>query len=91
MNENEFSDIHKILREVLQRITAVETKLDSYNGLREKLDKTYGITLANNEDIDEILGNRKWVMRTSVGALITSSAAIVVGLVYAALKFGDKI
>jgi len=86
MSDKEINEIQSMLYQVLQRLTAVETKIDNYNSLREKLDTTYNITIANKEDIDEIKENRKWLQRTSVGALITSTITIILGMIFAFLK-----
>ena len=86
MSDKEINEIQSMLYQVLQRLTAVETKIDNYNSLREKLDTTYNTTIANKEDIDEIKENRKWLQRTSVGALITSTITIILGMIFAFLK-----
>jgi len=86
MSEKEVNEIQQMFYQVLQRITALETKLDGYNSLREKLDTTCTITMANREDINEIKENRKWLQRTSIGALITSTITIVLGAIFAFLK-----
>lgn len=39
MSTNEL-DVNKLLLEILQRVTRVETKIDGYNGLKEKLNGT---------------------------------------------------
>ncbi len=87
MNEKEVNEIQSMLYQVLQRVTAVETKIDGYNSLREKLDKTYGMTLSNKDDIEEMKENRKWLVRTSAGTLITSTITLVVGAIIALAKF----
>lgn len=87
MSDKEVTEIQSMLYQVLQRITAVETKIDGYNDLREKLDKTYGMTLSNRDDIEEMKESRKWLVRTSTGALITSTVTIVIGAIVALIKF----
>lgn len=64
-----------ILDELLERVVRIETKIDGYNNLREKLDKTYGMALSNREDIKEMKDNQKWLWRTFIGAIITSFIA----------------
>jgi hypothetical protein len=68
--------------EILERLVRLETKLDNYNGLREKLDLT-----AKNSDIHyerikqldtrmtKIEDGQKWLWRTIGGALIVSFLA----------------
>ncbi|WP_270233113.1 hemolysin XhlA family protein [Lactococcus garvieae] len=48
------------LREILERTTRIETKLDNYELLREKADKAYSMALHNEEAIKEIKSNNKW-------------------------------
>ena len=65
----------EMLDELLERVVRIETKIDGYNNLREKLDKTYGIALSNREDIKETKDNQKWLWRTFIGAIIASFIA----------------
>lgn len=73
--------IDEISKEILERVVRIETKIDGYNRLKEKLDKTYGIAIKNEEDINELKDNQKWLWRTIAGA-------IIVGLIGAFIKFG---
>ena len=63
--------------EVLTRLTAIETKLDDYKGLKEKAEKAYTISNDNKEDIQAIKENNKWAFRTGVGAIITSGISLL--------------
>ena len=67
--------------EILERVVSIETKIDGYNNLREKLDKTYGLARQNQKDVSEIKDNTKWLWRTIAGA-------ILVGILGAIIKFG---
>jgi hypothetical protein len=73
----------EILIEIRERLVRVETKIDGYNGLREKLDKTYGITVNSRDDIDEMKDNQKWLWRTVIGGIIGAIIAFIV-------KWGGK-
>lgn len=64
--------MENIQQQILERIVRIETKIDGYNNLREKLDKTYGMTCNNTEDLREIKDNQKWLWRAFTGALIGS-------------------
>lgn len=86
MSENKYKEIYETMSEILQRITRVETKIDGYNHLREKIDITYNMTLANTEDIKEIKDNRQWLQRTSIGALITSTITLIIGTIVTLLN-----
>ena len=66
--------------EILERVVSIETKIDGYNNLREKLDKTYGLARQNQKDVLEIKDNTKWLWRTIAGA-------ILVGILGAIIKF----
>lgn len=68
-------DRENVLNELLERVVRIETKIDGYNNLREKLDKTYGIATSNKEDIREMKDTQKWLFRTFVGAIIASFIA----------------
>jgi hypothetical protein len=76
-------DIQKVIHEILERVVRIETKIESYNGLREKLDKCYGMTSANTDDVKEMKDNQKWLWRTIAGVLIT-------GFIVTAIKWGGK-
>lgn len=65
------------LTEVLERVTRVETKIDGYNNLREKLDNTMTKTEVHEEKIitldkrvGTLEGNYKWIWRTIAAGLI---------------------
>lgn len=72
-----------ILIEIRERLVRVETKIDDYNGLREKLDKTYGMAANSREDISELKGNQSWLWRTVIGGIV----AAVIGFIF---KIGGK-
>lgn len=69
------------IMEILERVVSIETKIDGYNNLRDKLDKTYGLARQNQKDINTIADNNKWLWRTIAGA-------ILVGILGAIIKFG---
>lgn len=66
--------------EVLQRLTKIETKLDDYNGTREKAEKAYSLSADNKEEIKAIKDNNKWLFRTTVGAIITGLIGIGISI-----------
>lgn len=70
--------------EVLTRLTAIETKLDDYKGIKEKTEVAYTTSLQNKIDISKIQDTNKWLFRTSVGACITS----LIGLAFLFIKLG---
>lgn len=72
----------QILQEILQRVTRVETKIDSYNGLRDKIDccetkitETEARSKSNSHRINKVESNLTWLWRTIAGALIVAAIA----------------
>ncbi len=79
-------DLTKVIVEIYQRLTKIETKIDDYNGLREKLDNTSRCTDRNTEVIDALIESNKWVRRMAITALITTSCTIIGALILSAIK-----
>lgn len=73
-------------REVLDRLTKIETKLDDYNTMKEKTDDAHNLSIQNERDIDEIKDKIKWLSRTIVGAIIAG----IVGLIFALIQIIPK-
>ena len=74
-------------REVLERLTKIETKLDDYNGIKRKAEDSYVLSKENEKDIKEMKDKMQWLSRTLVGAIITG----IITLIVAYLKFVIKI
>lgn len=73
-------------REVLDRLTKIEAKLDDYNIMKEKTDDAHNLSIQNERDIDEIKDKIKWLSRTIVGAIIAG----IVGLIFALIQISPK-
>lgn len=71
-----------IEREVLTRLTRIETKLDDYNSTKEKTDIAYNLSKENKQFIDDINDKIKWISRLIAGAFITG----VIGLIFAFIQ-----
>lgn len=69
-------------REVLDRLTKIEAKIDDYNAIKSKSDEAYNLSRQNEKDIDEIKDKIKWISRTVAASIIT----IVIGAIVAFLK-----
>ncbi len=69
-------------REVLERLTKIETKLDDYANIREKTEEAYSLSKENEKDIDEINDKIKWLSRTIAGAIIAG----VIGIIFVILQ-----
>lgn len=74
-------------REVLERLTKIETKLDDYNGIKTKAEDGYTLSKENEKDIEELKEKLKWITRTLVGAILSG----IITLLVAYLKFVIKI
>lgn len=66
--------------EVLTRLTAIETKLDDYKGIKEKAEKAYSLSADNKEEIKQLKDNNKWLFRTTIGAVITGIVGIGISI-----------
>ena len=64
-------------REVLDRLTKIETKLDDYATIRGKSDDAYNLSRQNEKEIDEIKEKIKWISRTIAATIITGIGTIV--------------
>ncbi|MDG6130849.1 holin [Lactococcus garvieae] len=61
------------VREILERTTRIETKLDNYESVRDKADKAYSLAINNAKDIAKIEANNKWAW----GFMITIAISFV--------------
>ena len=68
-------------KEVLQRLTTIETILRDFKGIETKATEAYNLSLRNKERLDKIEDNNKWLFRTSVGAVITGLIAIALSFI----------
>lgn len=73
-------------KEVLERLTKIETKLDDYASLRSKTEEAYSLSKENEKDINEINDKIKWLSRTIAGAIIGAIIAGAIGLIFAFAK-----
>ena len=75
-----------VWQEILERIVRIETKIDSYNNLREKLEQTFQMSSANKEDVAELKDNQKWLSRTVAGAVLVSVISMLFALIQKGLS-----
>lgn len=66
------------MQDMIERLVRIETKLDSYESLREKADSAkdradaaYAIAVGNTEDIKEMRATSKWSWGYMIGLGIT--------------------
>lgn len=64
-------------REVLERLTKIETKLDDYTSIRNKTEEAYTLSKENKNDIEDVKDKIKWLSRTIAGAIITGLIGII--------------
>lgn len=77
-------------REVLDRLTKIEVKLDSYDKIKDQVYENQRDNIKMNEKIDQQLQRivqleerNKWLVRAIAGACITAVVGIVVILIKA--------
>ena len=70
--------------EVLTRLAVIESKLDDYKDIKDKVDKAYSISLDNEKEINELKDKNRWLSRTLIGAILTA----IVSIVFIYLKIG---
>lgn len=63
--------------EVLTRLARLETKVDDYNGIKNKVEETRAKAFSNERRIDEIEDKIKWLTRTITGEVIGGIILIV--------------
>lgn len=66
------------MRDMIERLVRIETKLDNYESLREKADAAkdkadaaYALALGNADDIKDIKATNKWSWGYMIGLGIT--------------------
>ena len=69
-------------REVLDRLAIIETKLDDYNSIKDKVEESSVLSKTNEKDIEELKDKIRWLTRTITGAIITA----LIGLLFALIK-----
>jgi hypothetical protein len=73
----------EILLEIRDKVIRIETKIEDYGNVREKLDKAYGMSYSNKEDIAEMKDGQRWLWRTTIGGFILAAIALL-------FKWGGK-
>lgn len=65
-------------KEVLERLTRIETKIDDYDRTKTKSEEARAKSLDNERRINDLEDKLKWITRTILGGLITSGISIVI-------------
>jgi len=71
-------------REVLDRLKAIEVKIDDYKELKKDTAAALAMSKANGKDVAEIQEKIRWLTRTITAAIITAT----VGIVFVLIKMG---
>ena len=71
-------------KEVLTRLTKIETKLDDYSRMRDKAETAYSLSKENEKEIEEVKDKIRWISRAVIGAIITG----LIGILFLYLKLG---
>ncbi len=74
-------------KEVITRLTKIETKLDDYSQNKEKTEEAYNLSNENSKEIIDIKEKIKWISRLIAGAIITG----VIGIGFLILQKGISI
>ena len=69
-------------REVLERLTKIETKIDDYTSIKAKVEEAYNKSKTNEKDIEEINERLKWITRLITGTIITG----IIGIIFTLLQ-----
>ena len=68
-------------KEVLQRLTVIETKIDTYNDITNVAYQANNRSIENEKDIAEMKADNKHTRRTAVGALISAGLLVLGGII----------
>lgn len=71
-------DKSTMLSELLERVVRIETKIDGYNNLREKINATEAEARSNKKCIEELKEMQSWLWKTVAGAVIASFVAAMI-------------
>ena len=71
-------------KEVLERLTRIETKLDDYDSIRTKAEEARAKAYANERRINNIEEKQQWLSRTTLGAIIAGA----IGILFIIIKIG---
>lgn len=70
----------KTTTEILERLVRLETKLDDFNSLREKVDNDHNMVSRHEKELETLKSNNTWLNRLVLGA-------IFLGILNAVIKF----
>ena len=68
--------------QVLSRLAVIESKIDDYNNIKDKVNESNTKSKQNEKDIAEINEKIKWISRLVTGAIISGA----IGLLFAFIQ-----
>lgn len=71
---------NKFEREVISRLTKIETKIDGIKKIEENAIEALHLSKQNQKDISEIKDNSTWLWRTIVGIIIAYVWALITSI-----------
>lgn len=71
------SDEKELLIEILQRVTAVETKVDAMTNTKDIAIEALQSTKSAHHRLDRMESNQTWLWRTVIGAVIAGAIAFL--------------
>jgi hypothetical protein len=66
---------------VLEKLAVIESKLEDFSNLRNKVDVAYNTGTQNEKEIAELKEKNKWLARTVAGAIIVGIVGMYLNLV----------
>lgn len=69
------------------RLARIETKLDDWDRIKEKIDEAREIAKSNEQRISKLEDNQKWLARTIGSAIISG----IIAIIFIFIKLGMKI
>lgn len=71
------NDERELLIEILQRVTAVETKVNTMANTKDIANEALQSTKSAHHRLDKVESNQTWLWRTVVGAVIAGAIALM--------------
>ena len=71
------NNVNDTIREILERVVRMETKLDDIGSLRDKSNDAFTTSKQNVREIEKMQNNIQWLWRTCLGAVIGAIALYI--------------
>lgn len=67
--------------QVLTRLAVIESKIDDYKSIKDKINDTNSLAKENEKEINEIKDKIKWITRTIAGSILAGAIGIIFALI----------